>query len=386
MPSILFWSGVPGGTAEYRCNTPGRALQRLGWDVAWDEDGIDMTTDGRVKGDPDVLVLCRVMGDYVPDAVRRIRRCGRTLVVFDVDDWFAGIPGYNPASRIPDEVKLTMHQAMREADLITCSTPELAEGYAALNRTVVLPNYLPPELWRHFQDMAEVTAKARSHVHVGWAGAFHWRSADLELLKPWIYDFLAAHPEVRFAAIGCSELLEWLGIDGVTTPRLPPGPHTNERNKDLWPYPHLPALLLNLDIGLVPLVHNRFNQAKSWIKAMEYNAMGVPAVVSPSREYRTYMAPGTNGLFGRPGMWGRQVEAVMDDLDGYRARARQHAEQYWIDEHIARWVNAYASAWKDSTCRNAPSSPRLHGRRPSTQPTSPMSSPKQYMSSSTSPP
>lgn len=337
MPSILFWVGEPGGTGEYRCWCPGRALERAGWDVAYDQEGIDITVDGRVKGDPDVLVLCRTMGDYVPDAVRRIKARGRTLVVFDVDDWFAGIPDYNPASRIPGEIVNTMHQAMREADLITCSTPELAEAYGVLNRTVVLPNYLDPDIWRPWQDMPRV----RGHIHLGWAGAFHWRAGDLELFKPWIHQFLDRHPEVRFAAIGCSELLTWLGIDGLTTPRLSPGAKTTHRNLDLHPYQHLPAMLANLDIGLVPLIHSRFNQAKSWCKGLEYNAMGVPAVASPSREYLKYIRPGVNGLLVRKNNWRHQIETILGDLDNYRAGARKVAEEYWIDSWIHRWVDAY---------------------------------------------
>jgi glycosyltransferase involved in cell wall biosynthesis len=304
-----------------------------------------MTVDGHVRGDPDVLVLCRVMGDYVPDAVRRIRRRGRTLVVFDVDDWFAGIPGYNPASNLPPEVVATMHQAMREADLITCSTPELAEAYCSLNRTVVLPNYLDPHIWRPFQDMPRL----RAHIHVGWAGAFHWRAGDLELLKPWVPRFLDAHPEVRFVAVGCRDLLRFLGVDGLTTPRLPVGEKTTFRNKDLHPYQHLPAMLANLDIGLVPLIHNRFNQAKSWCKGMEYNAMGIPAVVSPSREYRRFIEPGVNGYFVRGHEWARAVERAIDNLDELRVGARRVAEQYFVDEHIHKWVEAYTSARKEAS-------------------------------------
>lgn len=340
MPSVLFWVGEPGGTGEYRCSTPGRALTRAGWDVAYEEDGIDITLDGRVRGDPDVLVLCRAMGDYIPDAVRRIKARGETVVVFDVDDWFAGIPGYNPASQLPGEMIVNMHRAMSEADLITCSTPELAEGYSVLNRTVVLPNYLNPEIWQPWQD----ALRARSHIHLGWAGAFHWRGADLELLKPWIYDFLDRHPEVRFAAIGCRELLEWLGIDGLTTPQLPAGPKTSIRNRDLHPYVHLPAMLANLDIGLVPLVHNRFNQAKSHCKGLEYGAMGVPTVASPSREYLSYIRPGVNGLLVRKNNWSHQIERIIDDLDAYREGARKVAEEYWIDDHIHKWIAAYEGA------------------------------------------
>lgn len=345
MPSIVFWVNVPGGTGEYRCYVPGRALARQGWDVAFAEDGIDMTVDGRVRGDPDVLVLCRVSGGYVPDAVRRIRARGRTTVVYDVDDWFAGIPGYNPASRIHADDLNEMHQAMREVDLITCSTPELAEGYGVLNRTIVLPNYLDPDIWKPYQDMARL----RSHIHVGWAGAFHWRGGDLELLKPWIHPFMDKHPEIRFAAIGCSELLPWLGVNPmdkrwITTPRPKPTAKTNRLNADLHPYHHLPGMLANLDVGLVPLMQNRFNQAKSWCKGMEYGAMSIPAVTSPSREYLKFIRPGINGLLVRKNNWIAQLEAILDDLDGYRAGARKIADEHWIDDHIHLWVNAYAEA------------------------------------------
>jgi glycosyltransferase involved in cell wall biosynthesis len=342
MPSVLFWVNVAGGTGEYRCHVPGRALARQGWDVTFEEEGIDVTVDGRVRGDPDVLVLCRVAGEFVPDAVRRIRARGRTLVVYDVDDWFAGIPAYNPASTLHRDDLNEMHQAMREADLITCSTPELAEGYGVLNRTVVLPNYLDPDIWQPYQDMARL----RSHVHLGWAGAFHWRAGDLDLIQPWIYDFLDTHRQVRFAAIGCSELLTWLGIDGLTTPRLPAGARTTDRDRDLHPYTHLPAMLANLDIGLVPLTHNRFNQAKSHCKGMEYGAMNVPAIASPSREYRKYIRPGINGLLAR-GNWAKQIDTVLDDLDTYRAGARKVADEYWIDDHIDKWINAYRTAWEE---------------------------------------
>lgn len=337
MPSVLFWTGQLGGTAEYRSLGPGRALQRRGWDVEFTEDGFDMTLDGRVKGDPDVLVLSRTMGDYLPDAVRRIRRAGRTKVVFDIDDWFMAVPGYNPASRLHPAVVETMHQAMREADLITCSTPELAEGYAKVNRTAVLPNYLDPDIWTD----NERYRPPRTKIHVGWMGAFHWRSGDLELLKPWLSRWLERNNDARFVAAGCPELLGFLGIDGLTTPKYPGNPATGV-NANLYPYAYLPAMLAHIDIGLVPLRHHRFNQAKSWAKGMEYNAVGVPVVASPSREYRTYVDPGVNGYLVRGQEWEHAVDKTLADLDDLRAGALAHSKRYFIDEHIDRWVDAYA--------------------------------------------
>lgn len=338
MPSVAFWPGQAGGTAQYRCHTPGEALRRLGWDVTY-IDALDVTPKGRVRDDPDVLVISRIMGADLPDALRRITRYGATFVVYDTDDWFGGIPDYNPAARLRDDPVDNidvMHRAMGEANLITCSTPELAEAYSHLGRTVILPNYLDPDIWSD-NDRYRTPHLG---IHVGWLGAFHWRSGDLEQLRPWLPHFLEQHPEVRFVAAGCRELLEWLGIDGLTTPAMP---GNTGMAQDLRPYEHLPAMLGAIDIGLIPLAQNRFNQAKSWCKGLEYNAMGIPAVASPSREYRSYIRPGVNGLFARRGHWSRQIETIMDDLDAYRDGARKIAAEYMIDDHAHNWVVAYLS-------------------------------------------
>jgi glycosyltransferase involved in cell wall biosynthesis len=338
VPSVRFWTGQVGGTAEYRCHGPGRALIDLGWDVEFDEEGFDVSTAGRVRGDPDVLVLSRTMGDYVPDAVRRIVQCGRTKVVFDIDDWFADVPRYNPASKVHADLVDTMHAAMREADLITCSTPELAEGYAHLGKTVVLPNYLDRRIWGPFDGYRS----DRDFLTLGWQGGFHWRSGDLELLKEWVPKFLRSHPDIRFAAVGCPELLDYLDIDGITTRPMPENTKTGPLSKNLHPYPHLPVMVSHIDVGLVPLLDNRFNQAKSWCKGMEYNAMGIPAVASASREYQRFIQPGVNGfLVRKPNRWRHWVERAFDELDHLREMSRKTADDYWIDDHIGLWVDAY---------------------------------------------
>lgn len=344
MPSVLFWYGVGGGTAHYRAFNPGKALARLGWDVEFAGRGIYVSDSGRVSGkvraDPDVLVCVRSMGENVPPMLQRIRDRGATTIVYDCDDWFLGVPGYNPASKVSQSDVDSMHDAMRLAHVVTCSTPELAEGYAGLNRTVVLPNYLDPDIW-DWEDNQKYR-RPREHVHVGWLGFFNWRAADLELLKPWVRPFLADHPEVKFAGIGCPELLEYLGVPGITLRRKEPG--LDPLNQHGRPYEQLPAMVGLLDVGLVPLAFNRFNQSKSWCKGLEYNAMGVPVVASASREYRSFVRPGVNGELVRHNNWAQQVDKVLADLDNYRDGSRKVAAEHMIDDHIHKWTDAYAAA------------------------------------------
>lgn len=316
MPSITFWAGVGGGTEQYRCFTPGAALERLGWNVHYGDTPAD------------VVVVQRVLEPDLPERIVDLQR-GGAVVVYDIDDWYDGLPGYNPASRSIGAAELqTLHASLTAADLITTTTSELAEGYARFGRIVVLPNYLDPAVWKNRPR------QPHSGIHVGWMGSAKWRSADVELLKPWLSRWLERNPDVTFVAAGSDlALFHYLGVEGLICP-----PHEDH----IRPYDHLPAMLAWFDVGLVPLTFNRFNQSKSWCKGMEYNAMGVPAIASASREYRKFIQPGVNGYLVRKD-WPSVLDRALDNLDTLREGARRTAERYFIDEHIDKWVAAYAS-------------------------------------------
>ena len=139
MPSVLYWAGVGGGTEHYRCRTPGSALSRQGWTVDHVSDGSQALAD--------VVVLQRVLHPDTPVFIQRARSLG-CRVVYDIDDWYDGLPDYNPASKeIGGDELAILHACLSSVDVVTVSTPELADGYGHLNETVVLPNYLDPDVW-----------------------------------------------------------------------------------------------------------------------------------------------------------------------------------------------------------------------------------------------
>lgn len=318
----MFWAGVGGGTEQYRCRTPGAALERLGWDVYH-------ATDGNVPNGADIVVIQRVLNSELPEVIANLRLLG-TVVVYDIDDWYDGLPAYNPASRSIGTPEIAaLHGSLRAVDLITTSTSELAEGYAQFNRTVVLPNYLDPHIWTGTDHLRFPYPTVR----VGWMGSALWRSADVDILKPWLSRWLNRTPEVEFVAAGSdANLLRYLQVEGLLCP---------PQKGFIRPYEQLPAMLAWFDIGLVPLAFNRFNQAKSWCKGMEYNAMGVPAIASASREYRKFIDPGVNGYLVKKD-WPSVLDRALDNLDTLRAGAKRTAARFFIDEHIHRWVDAYA--------------------------------------------
>jgi hypothetical protein len=111
-------------------------------------------------------------------------------------------------------------------------------------------------------------------MKVGWVGSTSHRSGDLEILKgvldagPWrVHHSGHVHGATHFAEkVG-------LPIHQVTTSPM----H----------HPQLYARLsFEFDVGLAPLVDIPFNRAKSWIKAIEYAAAGIPMIMSDVAEYR----------------------------------------------------------------------------------------------------
>jgi glycosyltransferase involved in cell wall biosynthesis len=293
---------------------------------------VHYVVDGTIPDTADVVVLQRVMRPDTPDIIRSLQAAG-AVVVYDIDDLYDAIPSYNPASsEIRDPDIALLHESLAAADLVTVSTDELADAYGRFGPVAVLPNYLDPDIWTGNDKYRRL----RTDIHVGWLGSARWRGGDLELLRPWLASWLKSHPNVRFVAAGSDEsLLGDLGVGGFVCP--PARDHVR-------PYEHLPAMLAWFDIGLVPLTFNRFNESKSWCKGMEYNAAGVPAVASPSREYRKFIEPGVNGYLARD--WPSALDRALDNLDTLRAGAKRTAERYVIDRHIRRWVDAYESCYQ----------------------------------------
>jgi predicted O-methyltransferase YrrM len=110
----------------------------------------------------------------------------------------------------------------------------------------------------------------------------------------------------------------------------------------------LPEITAVMDIGLVPLVRNQFNEGKSHLKGMEYAACGIPCVASPTESYREYWLKGrgeeTGFLAHTEKDWLEHLELLVND-DGLRRAmgrsARAMARLNTIQEHGWKWESLY---------------------------------------------
>jgi hypothetical protein len=102
-----------------------------------------------------------------------------------------------------------------------------------------------------------------------------------------------------------------------------------------------------LGIGVAPLADSRFNNAKSWLKMLEYAAVGVPCIGSPRDEYKRLHLKGIGLMAKNPTEWARQIKrlrsskAFREELSG---KGRQITEEMTIEGNAELWIEAWTEA------------------------------------------
>ncbi len=254
-------------------------------------------------------------------------------VVVDVDDWFEAIPrGNDGAGQIRRSARHdtgTVKRTIGHADALTVTTPRLAELYGRDVDTFILPNYLLRANWAGITPAYE---QDRGRIRVGWQGWLSYRGNDLKILKKWLKPWLRRHPEAVFVNVGKPDVIPYLRLDEGTFIHV-----------DGAVFPAHAPRVARIDIGLVPLTHNVFNECKSSLKGQEYGACGSPFVASNTEPYRAW-CDGDNGVIAsKPTDWPDALDALLEN-DLWRQMGRKNkekAENHMIDEMWVGWKDVY---------------------------------------------
>lgn len=278
----------PNGCCYYRCTLPSIELNKRGWFSAvgfpgWDnERGFGMLMpDGRTVHGWDIIVLKLLMLREIYDKMLVAQEMGQKFVV-DIDDWFDGLAATNRAFEATDPLKNPNNnrqiyaEIIMKADAVITSTPFLFNYYAQKrNNVYMVRNGIDSE--RYLKKSKRFERKP----NIGWVGATHWRSNDLEQLSGFMNDYLKSN-NIMFHHSGHSSSApsahDLLKIDETRFTKL-----------QMTPISSYPNLFIPIVIGTIPLNNIEFNYAKSFIKGLEYAAAGVPFISSPSPEYE-YLA------------------------------------------------------------------------------------------------
>ncbi|MHB9003932.1 MAG: glycosyltransferase [Coriobacteriia bacterium] len=309
----------------YRCNTPGLALKELGHDVVLTD-----VFDPGWADDCDVLVVERPWRPEVLQLVNAINARGG-MTVFDTDDDYWTLHPENPVYEFWDAEKLQgMKQIVHACKLVTTTTPELVEVLKPMNKNVrMLPNMLPDRYWPGERKPTNTTDR----LVIGWAGSPGHRP-DVRMVGPALVQILDEFPQVELHLAGAGP--DW----------IPPHARVIEVARvELDAYA---GLLAGFDIGIAPLIDNRFNRAKSDLKFLEYSTIGMPSVLSKVSPYIRSVRHGENGFLAvNTKDWLKYLRTLVKDpglREDIAARAWTYAQTRRMSNNIDRWLRAYGLA------------------------------------------
>jgi hypothetical protein len=281
--------------------------------------------------DADIVVFQRPPHRDTPAIIEQFQAQGVAVVV-DVDDDLMTVHPQNAAYALhagllsPEVSARYTAKCCGIADLVTVSTPALAERYGAHGRVAVLPNCVPAA-------MLDYPRHSDGHT-IGWPGRIASHPGDLETTRGGVGEALPV--DWRFHVIG-----EAAGVKDALG--LPCEPTETPWIASVEDYHRA---LGCLDVGIAPLGDTTFNASKSWLKPIEMAAAGVPFVASSRAEYQKL---GFGVLAAdRTRNWRSAVKQLIQDESlrwelAQQGRDAVRVNHLWED-HGWRWAEAWSSA------------------------------------------
>jgi hypothetical protein len=311
---------IPGGCSYYRCMLPLKFANISGnfglpaWTAQHGfgvRQGSGQIYETTAAFGYDIAVLKLLMDRWIPHQIKVAQSLGQKIVI-DIDDHYDGLHENNAAFRATDPMlnKVRNRDHYREsielADAVVVTTPFLHDYYKDKCRKIfMVRNGVRPD---QFNPRKHTAVKPV----IGWAGAMQWRSDDAESARPWLQEFLDSHDLMFHHAGHMPDSALFSEGAGVDPQRLILSPM-----RPLHEYP----LMLDFDIGLVLLSDIDFNQAKSYLKGLEYGLAGIPFVAFATDEYKLLADKGIGRVASTPDEWKHHLTELLD----YKTRKREAA-------------------------------------------------------------
>lgn len=321
---ILFICNSVEATLQYRVIQPAKYLNA---DVAHEINVMTMqakinvnilgTMREQIKpiSSYDTVVLQFAWDGDLVFLIARLNKSGIKVVLDFDDDYFHSNPYYPidySGGRMDNLVK-----SMQMADLITVTTESLAETYSKYNKNVIiLPNMI---------DISTFKPKVNHGMTVGWYSSGIRYEEFNDIMSGWIPGDV------------------WLYLAGSYI-------FNNFKHKykivvDRFNPMSTPNILSNIDIGLIPLHLCKFNDGKSDLKGLEYGAMGIPFIASPTEPYKKLIKHGENGFLIKHNRdWSKYIQLLINDdklRNDMGNKARLVSEGRDIKTNIGLWEEAY---------------------------------------------
>ena len=320
------------GCGFYRMQLPANAVMRLDPSVTVEpirkDHFIGKTNPDRLVSisedllNCDLFIIQRPMAEIQLQLLRTLQQAGVPVVV-ELDDDMRSIHKNNVALRTVKPHHLAiLDKCVKECDLFTCSTEAIAKRYG---KGVVIPNYV-------LESWLDIEAERAGSI-CGYTGT------------------LATHPDTHARGVGRALDANSWRFRVVGRPELIQDRFDLSKPPEITPWVSLdryPHEVAKFDIGLAPLNNTVFNRAKSWLKMLEYAALGVPCIGADVGEYRELNAQYGIGLLAGPSEWHSVLDRLIKDRglrndlmwQGYEAVT----DHLTIERQCYRWLEAWTTA------------------------------------------
>ena len=295
------------------------------WELVWGIVNSELNL--ATLRDADAILLHRFMpGVCSPDVLTAIFELGKP-VIYETDDLLTEVPDGIPNAEFMRRGKAGMEYAIRHANAVVVSTQFIADKYRAMNPNIhVLVNFL--DFDRFYRT---VPLLPREKISIGMVGT-SLMPYNFALVDAALRSLCERYPgQIRLCLIGHDIPPGWQGHPAVEYQPVLHGYHAYID----W------LLAQQLDIALIPLVDDAFNNSKSVIKWMEYSAAGIVSVFSDVSTYRAVVDSGRNGMLveENPAAWLAAIEALVANPALRRQMAR--TAQAEVRKHFSLNENAW---------------------------------------------
>lgn len=273
----------------------------------------------------DVLVLQRPLHYNLAEIIPQIQKHG-VRVVIELDDDFENIHPQNIAYKgahprySPERNWKFLRQACELADAMVVSTPAL-QRYKP-DAVTVVPNFVPErylqyDYWTTFDTL-------------GWSGSIDTHPGDLRVVGNSVAR-LVNQDTYRLRVVGTGKgVAEAFGVSA-----------DNMQTTGWVDIEDYPDEMRRVGIGVVPLIPSPFNEAKSWLKGLEWASLGVPFVASPTAEYaKLKHMYGIGEIAVNPKEWAKKVSSLHHE-DGHHNRNMVDKHDLVIERQASLWYNAW---------------------------------------------
>jgi hypothetical protein len=265
----------------------------------------------------DAIICEQEAFPYLPAVCESLFLKNNSPVLLDFDD----------AAHIKYETSRVLRhkipRLMAAAEAVVVGNNYLAQ-YARqfTHKVCIIPSVV--DLSRYPSRPAKSTSE---NVLITWIGI----PATAEFLKPLLPVFRKLqqkYPQLRFRFIGAGPQFT---PDGLAAEFLP------------WSEDTETSLLVQGDIGIMPLADTQFTRGKCGLKLIQYMAAHLPVVASPVGANCEIVADGKNGLLAnRDDEWFAKLSVLIDDRElrtKFGATGRKQVEQdYSLEFGFAKWT------------------------------------------------